>query len=581
MTRTPLLGVLDVEMYLPIPRGYFQLDVSRLDHDRLAPAEGNYGWVPWLGSARSVRIRRGAAQDDVTASVEVGTLSLVLVNEGEPGSGAGIRPRVPIRARLAGEDGPMLFTGVIVDVDVAYDLDKSTNITTTITTIQAVDAVQAIANTPRYGAVIEDDRSWETWEARIHRYMRSTTVPYEIPPEGTLVRDEQTTLWADFWDTPRPIPPGHEATKWHTLTRDGAPIPGAPFSHGIIFQLPGGTTLTQNTVYGWRVLTGLIPGRTYRIIALGHAPAGTLSKFGLSLGAQGVGGPFTPLDPLPPPWASNPPYRLEHEFTATDTEHTIGFGITNPQTTDGDPEFWTHAWMELLTIEVRGVFERPARGPLWVLGSTVYESSLANHLDVACNSVRAVWWVDATGTVQFVRELDFEPPHAHFSDRVDPYDPLHRSYTHISATHDTRATVNNLSLANHGRARDPETGNWQADDRTYGPFRDATSEATVGPRSARVDTMLWSPPHDPGSPYHGNAASLAASYLADHSHTELRIRSLRFDAWADPELAAGLDIYSAVRVQYRDHTQTSSVIGIEHDITPDRWTTTLDLIRRT
>lgn len=568
MARPPLLGVLDVEMYLPIPRGYFQLDSSRLDHDRLAPAEGNYAWTPWLGSARSVRIRRGAAQDDVTATVEVGTMTLVLVNDGEPGPGTGIRPRVPIRARLADEDGPLLFTGVIVDVDVAYQLDKTTNTTTTITTIQAVDAVQAIANTPRYGAVIEDDASWETWEARIHRYMRSTTVPYQIPPAGTLVRDEQTIYQADFSNLAEinqgdPFPPGSEAANWQTNDgewgRDARLWWQDDLStlRAVLFEFKP-TAPGQPII--WRTLTGLHVGRTYRITAL----VAGIPETGVSIGV--VGGTYTT-------WPQDYGlYRIEHTFTATASTHDIMIGSGGPVS--------AVASYYLREVEVRNVIDRPARGPLWVLGSTVYESSLASHLDVACNSVRAVWWVDTTGTVQFVRELDFEPPAVHFSDQHSA-DPLNRSYTHISATHDTRATVNNLSLANHGRARDPETGNWQADDRTYGPYRDATSEATVGPRASRVNTMLWSPPHDPGSPYHGNAASLAASYLADHAHTELRIRSLRFDAWADPEQAAGLDIYSAVRVTYRDHTQTSSVIGIEHDITPDRWTTTLDLIRRT
>lgn len=579
MSTPAIIEDLDVELYLPVPgQGTFQLDVSQLDTGVLADAATAWAWTPIMAKARSVSTRRGGQRENVSASIKVGTLNMTLVNAGEPTTENGIKPKVPIRLIHTGSGKP-LYTGVILDIDMTYSLDRSTGETTTFVHIVAVDAVQDIANTPRYGAVVENDEdgnpgAWEPWENRIHRLMRSSSLPYTIPPAGTLIRDEVVRLHQDYNDLDDEPPEGWE--------RPGALVGQSWFPRRAAgFWFPEGTYPANTALMTYPFAT--VPGRRYRLSALVARYAGAdglqIPPERVALGIDGIGSTTTEILPwFPPnPAPDQPMVRVEFTFTATLTEHSIAWSLPASYVNSSS---WPTPSVVFDDVLVTEIIERDARGLDWMTSSIVYESNLANHLDLACNTVRAVWWIDAAGMVHFLRELDFEDAKIRFSDRPNPNDPLHWSYVDISGSFDTRALVNNLALENHGRAWDEDAGTYQADDDTRGPFIDQTSTATYGPRLQSVSTSLWSPRHDPGSVFFRQDADLAASYLADYAPARFHITDLRLNAREDPARIAALEIYDAVTVRYRDHNQTSSVLAIEHDIEPDRWTTTLHLIER-
>lgn len=138
-------------------------------------------WIGWTGALRALGATRGGKRAGVTATVEVGILSAELVNAGDPLQDARLAPNVPVRIISTLNNEP-IFTGKLVDLDVDYELDKSTGKTYSITKLAAADAVAAHNNTTRYGAVTDGGAGFESWANRIIRLAASSTTPIN-PPE--------------------------------------------------------------------------------------------------------------------------------------------------------------------------------------------------------------------------------------------------------------------------------------------------------------------------------------------------------------------------------------------------------------
>jgi hypothetical protein len=176
ITEGPVLDLLEVEILAP--QGGFILGRSRLNEDDLGNGDTELQWTGYLGPATSGRFRRGAKRDGLTNTLQVGTLTITLLNAGNPEDESEITPNTPIRVR-AKSTGAILYTGVILDIDMTDTLDKQRGTVNSHVTIQAVDAVQAHANTTRYGAISAD--GFERWEARISRLSSSSAVPINPP----------------------------------------------------------------------------------------------------------------------------------------------------------------------------------------------------------------------------------------------------------------------------------------------------------------------------------------------------------------------------------------------------------------
>lgn len=133
-------------------------------------------WNDWTGTTASISIQRGGA-----VTVDVGTMTLVLVREDDPLADDAIVPGQPIRVVRYGTSNP-IFTGVVQDADVSILRDEGGLVRNQITVV-AVDAVASHAKNTRYGAVSSGGAGHETWVQRITRLATSSETPVSLPTE--------------------------------------------------------------------------------------------------------------------------------------------------------------------------------------------------------------------------------------------------------------------------------------------------------------------------------------------------------------------------------------------------------------
>lgn len=122
------------------------------------------------------------------------------------------------------------------------------------------------------------------------------------------------------------------------------------------------------------------------------------------------------------------------------------------------------------------------------LRSTVYESSLANHFDLACNSVGAAWYADVNNITRFTTPASSQPVSAVFSDKARDGALL---YVDIDAGYDTASLVNTLEITNHGIGEDG-----LADDEESTVTR-PESVSLYGPRAEDIAVNIHVPDPQP------------------------------------------------------------------------------------
>jgi len=585
-TAADLLDRLTLEVLVPpADTEAFLLDESELNTATLGTRAAALEWVPILNRATGVATRRGASQDSATASIDVGTLSITLL--GEVAADLRIRPSTPIRLRDT-TAGVTLFTGEVADLSTTHERDLSGGTATTRsrTTIAAVDVVQRVANTMRYGAVVGDTgddtpRTYETFEQRIDRLLGRTGLPYEVAPnEPVEVKHPPTriTLGAPTFEAISGAP-----DLW-TPSGPTVDLSVGTMHWGPESELVGytaGCRLLDGThhpgeSYVSRPLHNLFPGATYTLTV--HNLSGGTGP--VALGVVGIGYDVRTA-------ATGP---ASYTFVATHTTHEVFIGPGNTRTIPGDwpdimPDLpWTPD-MDPVTDPAPGLPYmsvslselRMPRGQDWMLQNIVYESSLANHLDVATNTVRGYWWADRDGVIRAMREPGWAEPVAIFTDATAGR-PNAVSYVDIRNSFDTARIVNDVRLNNHGRTLD-ETGNAVAHDVTISA-RDETSVATNGARAGEVAVSIYDPANA-GSIYFGAGKALARSYVKAYARAGETVSSVRVRTTPAADLLAGLDIYDAVTVEHAGRVWECRIAAIEHELTPEDWHTNLYLIERT
>lgn len=516
--------------------------------DPISLATDTVTWLPYLSNAYNITTRRGGTNDSLLTSPEVGTLTASFVDRhGAAGMGndLNIKPNVPVRLML---DGEPIFTGTGSDVVTSEAKNGDTYVT-----FVNVDSVASLANTKRYGAIAPGDS--ELWPARIRRLATSARVPFNLPddPSPTFF-GLQPSNWT-VWGTK----PANIVTYSPPIDRFDSP----GYIGAMFWMLDRATTNTYSQpAYSFgpqTLLTGLTPGVKYHVEMKAknqapHANPGEDVPHIYALSVVGKGwGPLVDFDPnpdVPREW-----HTLEYDFTATSATHTLRLGCAQNIVNSRWPE--TIWW------------QPPQIGPhsehvYYRLASTVHESSLKAHLDLACASVGAVWWPSVEGPIEFSDELPQESVLTFTDDGSGDVD-----YSDVVIAWDTKAVVNDLALTN--RRMDLATRN--AADVTVG-YSDDVSSALWGQQSASIDVNLNT---DGENLSHLNRR--AAEMLTTMANPRRTPRSVTFRTNDARAARLALELYRLVTVRRRGEDFRCRVIGISDVFPsrPDKWRTTLTL----
>jgi len=294
------------------------------------------------------------------------------------------------------------------------------------------------------------------------------------------------------------------------------------------------------------------PGRAYTIrLTLARSADARAHTYQLS--APGISGDPVTLNtdaatPLPP-----------LTWVATSTASTVRVLLAEAlDVPDATTPVERVVVTDIRITEAAGYYAARLRG-------TVYESNLANHFDLACNSVGATWYADRNNLTRFSLPGNALPVSAIFSDRA-----LEGAlnYVGIDAGYDTRSMVNVLEATNHGIGDDG-----LADDPTE-TVENPSSISLYGPRKDKIDLNLYSLP-----PYDAAFRDRLADILAASFEPARLIGSVTWNAQQDMTAAAALELTQRCTVQFRDTVQDSQLIGLEHTITPTRWLVTARFIK--
>jgi hypothetical protein len=213
------------------------------------------------------------------------------------------------------------------------------------------------------------------------------------------------------------------------------------------------------------------------------------------------------------------------------------------------------------------------------LGRTVYESSISNHLTIACNTVGAFWYVDGGGTVRTRRRyMPHDATPVVITERKDdfgePWPAGTLKLINYTSVRGSRVSCNALDYDNHGAQDDPDNpGTWIADDRTFKGVRLSGNIPRYGLMLRHLETNY---PTDPGQ---SDTQYLLPPYDGD----SIVIETVRWNAQEDITRIPDLDLGAYIDLPIVGDMSTAPwrwyiVGGIRHTITPRRWIVELTLI---
>lgn len=311
-------------------------------------------------------------------------------------------------------------------------------------------------------------------------------------------------------------------------------------------------TLTATTHGIQRTVSGLTVGKAYRFGAYAQlTDAGALADdYQLNVVGEASAAPVAVTTTR----ASLGTIEFVADATTATLQIRLAVAVTVPAAADVVERV---AFTEISLVEL--VTDYPVR-----LRETVYESNLANHFDLACNSAGASWYIAKDGVTRFRLPGSALPVSAVFSDDIAP-GALH--YIDVNASYDTRGMVNRLDVTNYGVTEDGESEQNENLIVVAQPSIDL-----YGVRSSRLEVNLWGEP-----PYDDALSDRLAALLADADEPRLFISSFRWNAQENPAAANALEVGQRITVRFKGIEQDSQILALQHQITPRRWIITVNV----
>lgn len=616
----PILNSIRLQTFNIINPGALFLDYSRLDVATLGNGTETLEdqWIDWTPNIVQISTAQGGTQDGIAIRNDTGVLTARLRNVPISTNTPVFITGQPLRLQHISGLGiaTTIYTGRILDVIAGNTLDGIGKITPVIE-LNAVDNYVNHDQTTRYGAM--PPTGSETFTQRIARLTQTATAPIEPP---VLNREPTYTPWAERRRN-RCAQPSFEVAN--SLWNFSGNASGAPSTDWSAFgdrsmKVTAGSTNRASGDVRYGSLTsfpdGMAVGGTYTVSAYINTPAAHLSldssggsrqrRMLVFLGSGAGGTAVTQTFGRQAPNAAGV-HRVSHTFTIPPgtTGVIIAVGCAG---SPSEPAFVTYVdgvqqedgadltdyldgsqapagelertrWIGTPDASASVLESREFAGwsPLpdtdAILGRTVYESSLANHFTLACNTVGAMWWVGADGVTRFgPREYDPYNP-VIFLGLQPPSHPdgaLH--YIRPTASGGSAGFFNRALMHNHGAAIDPDSGDWVADDTDvtttnlggiFG-FSDAevdTNHADLNAHDAPVRFYRWLVP----------TMSFGAKATSITWNAQENLERI-------PDLEIGRSVYLPTDYLDRDPWPWNVTIGIRHTITPTRWMVELTLI---
>jgi hypothetical protein len=213
--------------------------------------------------------------------------------------------------------------------------------------------------------------------------------------------------------------------------------------------------------------------------------------------------------------------------------------------------------------------------PEYRLSATVYEGSLAAHLDLACNSVGASWYIDKLGQVRFVTALtDYvlatftDGSHTEIIDQ--PF-----AYWNLQIEYDNKNHLNYLEIANKDIQEDPANPGNAIALETSNLFSDGASVKANGILKETLVTTLY----DEGA-YDGSIIARANEILNAYKDPQPAIQKIYFNI-QENFLATQLETLHRVDVWLEGVKYNLRVTGINAtiDAQAKEWLIELDVIK--
>lgn len=532
-------------------------------------------WTEVLCDAISLDITRSLnTAQSILGSPDAAELVTVITNPRyDPATNKFVKPNTAVKVLSNNE---VIFTGTIFSADTEYVVDKETGKLSTNITITAHDATEIFNNTTWWRS------NTETYNTRMSALAGKAGVGY-VPPIGPVVTNRNGGF--NLYTGGATNYPGLSTTwsaikyTWNSQsgTQSVAGLAGkffyAQFEYWTADWNPGGIKTVRNAITSWRV--NLRIRDTYSAVHVASGTVRLIEEFYTDNPWTNGGtlierneGPVTNI-PRSTAFLSRPVTIPASEMPANAKwwrmriEWVVGDDIGN-----GSPYWFDEVYIEL----VDGSYSTTDYNSS-ITGATLSphdnDATLWELAEMAVNSEVGLAFINREGKLEariYDQLSDAHVPILNFSNVHDDTDPKHTCFTDMEVVYDTQNVVNELEVTN---VVNKGSGDFEEVVDTY---TDAQSLYDYGPRRSTLRTNL---------PTEAAIATAGSRVLALFATAEKRVRKIVFRPETAAQTLVDLGDYVTFHLALEGDEFTGEylIVGVEHDVYPDNWVTTLELER--